>query len=100
LVIEKSLIEAGIFVSGASIPKLICACKSIERSLEPSPIEAVIGLSNTGCSYTNLTKSLFYLGLHLYTITVSVRANISAKVVCISLSLKISPKSYPFIIKH
>ena len=49
LVNEKSLIEDGILVSGASIPKLMLAYKSIEISLDPSPIAAVIGFSKIGC---------------------------------------------------
>jgi|TARA_B110001450_G_C17425705_1_gene401755 hypothetical protein len=42
-VIEKSLIEEGILVSGASIPKLILAWRSIDISLDPSPIAATLG---------------------------------------------------------
>jgi len=49
LEIEKSLTVEQIFVSGASIPKLMWACKSIEISLDPSPIAAVIGFSKIGC---------------------------------------------------
>tara|TARA_B110000285_G_scaffold56336_2_gene64083 strand:+ start:281 stop:412 length:132 start_codon:yes stop_codon:yes gene_type:complete len=41
--------EDGILVSGASIPKLMFAYKSIEISLDPSPIAAVIGFSKIGC---------------------------------------------------
>ena len=49
LVIEKSLIDEQILVSGASIPKLIWDYKSMEISLDPSPIAAVTGLSKIGC---------------------------------------------------
>ena len=65
LVIEKSLIDDGILVSGASMPKLIWACKSMEISLDPSPIAAVIGFSKIGCCWTKFTRSLLFLGTHL-----------------------------------